>query len=170
MTPLGVPRPRSRAAVARALLTVTTATGLAVGGLTGCATPDVGQVTQVLATPTPSHPRTPSALAGGLVAGFPHAVPIPPKARITASAVQTQPEKDLLGVSVSGTSRSSAEQLLAFFHDRLRHAGFTATNDELLPEGTTGAAFGRGGRELLLVAIVDRGTERSWSVGGTVAP
>jgi hypothetical protein len=174
VTPLGVPRPRSRSAVARALLTVTTATGLAVGGLAGCGAPDVGQVTQVLAPPTPtpipSQIRTPTALAGALVAGFPRAVPIPPKARITASAVQAQPEQDLLGVSVSGTSGSSTKQLLAFFHDRLRRAGFTATDDELLPDGTSGAAFGRGSRELLLVAIVDRGTERSWSVGGTVAP
>jgi hypothetical protein len=153
---------------------MTTVTGgLAAGlaGVAGCATTDTTQVTQVLA-PAPSAPsavRTPSALAGGLVAGFPRVVPIPPKARITASAVQEQPEADLLGVSVSGTSGSSAEQLLAYFHGRLRTAGFTATDDGLLPEGTTGAAFGRGGRELLLVAIVDRGAERSWSVGGTIA-
>jgi hypothetical protein len=139
-------------------------------GVAGCAAPpDAGQVAQVLAQPTPPASRTPTALAGGLVPGFPREIPVPPKARITASAVQAQPEKDLLGVSVAGTSRSSAAQLLAFFHDRLGRAGFTATDDGLLPEGTTGAAFGRGGRELLLVAVVDRGTERSWSVGGTVA-
>jgi hypothetical protein len=137
--------------------------------LTGCAGLDTGQVAAVLASPVESPSRTPSAAAGRLVAGFPKVVPVPPKARITASALAEQAEPELVGVSVTGTSRSTTKQLLAFFHDRLGAAGFTATDDSLLPPGTSGAAFGRGGRELLLVAVADRGTERSWSVGGTVA-
>jgi hypothetical protein len=39
----------------------------------------------------------------------------------------------------------------------------------MLPPGATGLAFSRdGGRELLVVAVVDRRTLRSFSVGGTV--
>jgi hypothetical protein len=122
----------------------------------------------VLASPSPT--RTPSAAAGRLVDGFPAAVPIPPNARITGSATQPRPDRpDLLGVSVTGTSRRTSADLLAFFHDRFAAARFTATDDSLLPPGALGAAFGRDRGELLLVAVVDRGTDRSWSIGGTVA-
>jgi len=111
----------------------------------------------------------PSARAGGLVAGFPAVVPVPAGDPVTASAVQARGA--LLAVSVTGTSTRTAPALLAWFRARLATEGFTATDGSLLPAGAVGAAFGRpGGVELLLVAVVDRGSRRSWSVGGTVAP
>jgi hypothetical protein len=134
--------------------------------LAGCGSVSAaGPVTQVLAVPSSSD--GPSALAGGLVAGLPGVVPVPPTAHVTASALQ--PRGSLLGVSVTGTSAQDVADLLAFFRRRLTAAGFTATDDHLLPKGAAGAAFGRGDREVLIVAVVDRGGERSWSVGGTVA-
>jgi hypothetical protein len=152
-------------------LTVVAASGAAAG----CAAPPSDRVVQALAVPSTTSPASssssgqPSAAAGRLVQGFPAVVPLPPDARITSSAVQARPDRpDLLGVSATGTSRLSPQDLLGFFHVRLRRAGFTATDDSLLPAGASGAAFGRAPGELLLVAVVDRGPERSWSVGGTV--
>jgi len=158
---LALPAPRRR--------TVLTAlTAAAVTGTAGaCAAPSAGQVTQALASPSTSGP--PSAAAGRLVEGFPAVVPIPPDARITGSAVQDRPERGLLGVSATGTSRLPIKELLGFFHVRLRRSGFSETDDSLLPPGASGAAFGRAAGELLLVAVVDRGNDRSWSIGGTVA-
>jgi hypothetical protein len=125
-------------------------------------------VAEVLATPADDAP--PSAAAGRIVDGFPSVVPIPPGARITGSAVQDRPDRPgVRGVSVTGTSTTSTKDLLAFFRGRLRKAGFTATDDSLLPAGASGAAYGRGPGELLLVAVVDLGAERSFSIGGTVA-
>jgi hypothetical protein len=146
-------------AVLLAVLALATGCGAAPG--------EVGdQVTQVLATPAGGRP--PTAVAGRLVTGFPTVVPVPSGAHVTASAVE--PHGDLLAVSVTGTSRQPVAALLAFIRSRLLHAGFTATDDSLLPAGASGAAFGRhGGAEMLIVAIVDRGTERSFSIGGTVS-
>jgi hypothetical protein len=136
---------------------------------TGCgAAPGVAgdQVTQVLTTPAVGRP--PTAVAGRLVTGFPTVVPVPSGAHVTASAVE--PHGDLLAVSVTGTSRQPVAALLTFVRSRLLHAGFTATDNSLLPSGASGAAFGRnGGAEMLIVAIVDRGAERSFSIGGTVS-
>jgi len=110
-----------------------------------------------------------SARVDGLVDGMPAVVPVPVGAHVTTSAVQARGA--LLAVSVTGTSTLAVPALLAGFRDRLLAEGFTATDDSLLPRGAAGAAYGRpGGRELLLVAVVDRGGTRSWSVGGTVAP
>jgi hypothetical protein len=162
-----VPAPRRRA-----VLTALTAVA-ASGAAAGCAAPPSDRIGQALAMPSasPSASGPPSAAAGRLVDGFPAVVvPIPPDARITGSAVQPRPDRpDLLGVSATGTSRLSPRNLLGFFHVRLRRAGFTATDDSLLPPGASGAAFGRAPGELLLVAVVDRGPDRSWSIGGTVA-
>lgn len=152
---------------------LTALTAVAASGATaGCAAPPTDRVAQALAMPsaTSSPSGPPSAAAGRLVEGFPAVVPIPPDTRITGSAVQVRPDRpDRLGVSATGTSRLSSRDLLGFFHARLRRAGFTATDDSLLPPGASGAAFGRVPGELLLVAVVDRGPDRSWSIGGTVA-
>jgi hypothetical protein len=114
-------------------------------------------------------PRPAPAVAGRIVAGFPTVVPVPTDAHVTASAVQ--PHDELLAVSVTGTSRTSTSALLTFFRTRLTKAGFTATDDKLLPAGASGAAYERsGGAEMVIVAVVDRGAERSFSVGGTVSP
>ena len=137
---------------------------LACAALAGCAS---GQAAQVMAS-LPA-PRPATAAAGRIVAGFPAVVPVPADAHVTASAVQ--PHDELLAVSVTGTSRTSTSALLAFFRARLTKAGFTTTDDKLLPPGASGAAFERsGGAELVIVAVVDRGVERSFSVGGTVSP
>jgi hypothetical protein len=124
------------------------------------------QVAQLLATP--SGGQRPTAVAGRLVTGFPTVVPVPAGAHVTASAME--PHGDLLAVSVTGTSRQPLAALLAYIRDRLTRAGFTATDGSLLPAGASGAAFGRhAGTEMLIVAVVDRGTERSFSIGGTVS-
>jgi hypothetical protein len=123
-------------------------------------------ITQVLIT-APGQGR-PTAVAGRLVTGFPSVVPLPPGAHVTASAVQ--PRGDLLAVSVTGTSRQPLAALLHFIRTRLIRVGFTATDNSLLPPGASDAAFGRqGGAEMLIVAVVDRGDERSFSIGGTVS-
>ncbi|HEY6794483.1 MAG TPA: hypothetical protein VI248_07355 [Kineosporiaceae bacterium] len=129
----------------------------------GCAaSPTAEHVLQVAETTGAS-----AVGSAGLAQGFPDVVPVPPGARVTDSAMQVR--GDVLGVSVAGTSPMPVAGLLAWFRARLRAEGFTAT-DPLLPPGASGAAFGRpGGVELLLVAVVDRGTLRSWSVGGTIA-
>jgi hypothetical protein len=87
---------------------------------------------------------------------------------ITSSALA--PQGELTGVSVTGTSELSVAGLLIFFRGRLTGAGFTATDDSLLPRGATGAAYARAdGTQMIIVAIVDRGPQRSFSLGGTVA-
>jgi hypothetical protein len=149
-------------------------TGLAglglVVALAGCGAADPStQVTPVaqLLSSAAAVGRPPTAAAGRLVPGFPTEVPVPAGAHVTASAVEDRGE--LLAVSVTGTSRQPVAGLLAFFRARLTRAGFTATDDSLLPAGASGAAFGRsGGTEMLIVAVIDRGTERSFSIGGTV--
>ena len=134
--------------------------------LLGCgAPPPHRQVVQVMADVAAPDP---AARAGGLVEGFPDVVPVPGGGHVTASAMQAR--GDLLGVSVTGTSPLPVAALLTWFRARLRAEGFTAADGSLLPAGAAGAAYGRpGGVELLLVAVVDRGGQRSWSVGGTVA-
>jgi hypothetical protein len=157
---------RRRPAGAFLVLTAVLA-GVPAAALTGCGAAPATSRIMPAATTEPS--LDPSARAGGLVDGFPAVVPVPTGAHVTASAVQAR--GDLLAVSVTGTSALSVPALLAWFRGRLRAEGFTATDDTLLPRGASGAAYGRpGGVELLLVAVVDRGGERSWSVGGTVAP
>ena len=153
------------------ILGVLTALGVLVA-LTGCGAADVGTqlapVAQVAGS-APADRGRPTAVAGRLVDGFPSEVPVPTGAHVTASAVEDRGE--LLAVSVTGTSRQSVAGLLAFFRSRLTRAGFTATDDSLLPGGPSGAAFGRsGGTEMLIVAVIDRGGERSFSIGGTVKP
>ena len=60
--------------------------------------------------------------------------------------------------------------MLDFYAKTLRRAGFSQTKGSVLPPGAVGLAFSRdGGQELLVVAVVDRGGLRSFSVGGTVA-
>jgi hypothetical protein len=144
---------------------------LAVPVLAGCAAPPPAAkvlTAAVLQVPPSPAAAEASARSGPLVEGFPDVVPVPPGGRVTGSAVQ--PRGDLLAVSVAGSSPLTVPTLLAWFRSRLRAEGFTATDDSLLPAGAAGAAYGRpGGVELLLVAVVDRGASRSWSVGGTVA-
>ena len=155
------PSPRAASLLVAALLTPLTP------ALAGCGARPVPRAVVQAVVQTPS--LDPSARAGGLVDGFPGVVPVPVGAHVTASAVQAR--GDLLAVSVTGTSPLPVPALLAWFRARLTGEGFTATDDSLLPRGASGAAYGRpGGRDLLLVAVVDRGTERSWSVGGTVTP
>lgn len=168
-----IPAPRNGSLAPAVLTVLTVVTGTAA---TACGAADTDRVTQVLASPTVSRSPSVAAAAASLVAEMPAVVPVPPGSHVTASAVQTRPDQpgpaggpELLGVSITGTSRRSTAELLTFFHARLGRAGFTATDDSLLPAGASGAAFGRGEHELLLVAVVDRTAERSWSIGGTVA-
>ena len=150
-----------------ALLAATAAAGL----LAGCASTPTAALAGPLASAAVTEPA--SATAGGLLPAVPGVVPVPPAARVTGSAVQVR--GGLLAVSVSGTSTLAVRPLLAWFTARLRSEGFTAApggGPSATGTGTgTGTTFSRpGGREILLVAVADRGGERSWSVGGTVAP
>ena len=170
MTRPVTPGPRRGRAARGACLVAGLLIGPIGATLAGCGAPAVPVPDQVAQADLPRPPSLdPSARAGGLVDDFPTVVPVPTGAHVTASAVQAR--GSLLAVSVTGTSPSSVPVLLAWFRTRLRAEGFTATDDGLLPRGAFGAAYGRpGGVELLLVAVVDRGAERSWSVGGTVTP
>jgi hypothetical protein len=132
--------------------------------LAGCGAA-ADRAAQVLTSISASPTRT--AAAGRLVAGFPTSIPVPDGVHVTASAVQGQGA--LLAASVTGTSSLSVTSLLAFYRARLTDAGFTSTGDSL-PAGASGTAYERaGGTEMLVVAVVDRGAERSFSVGGTVS-
>ena len=109
------------------------------------------------------------AAAGALVPGFPSTLlPLLPGATVTASAVQRH--SGVMDVSLSATTRAPAPTVLAFYSGVLGRAGFSQTRGTMLPPGAIGLAFGRGaGQELLVVAVVDRGAVRSFSVGGTLS-
>lgn len=143
-------------------------------GMTGCSSPapvatsGAAQAQLVAGAQTRSDPPPTQAATGSLVSGFPaRLLPLPPGARVTASAVQHH--EGLLDVSMSATSPVSAKKVLEFYAATLTGAGFTRTDGSILPPGAVGLAFSRdGGRELVVVAVVDRGALSSFSVGGTV--
>jgi hypothetical protein len=102
------------------------------------------------------------------VAGIPSFVAVPPGATVTGSAVGHKGR--LLEVSITASTRARVVDVLAFYRRTLTTAGFSATDDAVLPPGSAGTAYGRSGTgELLVVAVVDHGTSRSFSIGGTVA-
>ncbi|WP_158220931.1 hypothetical protein [Kineosporia sp. R_H_3] len=102
----------------------------------------------------------------GLMAGFPtDVIPVLPGATVTASAVRTS--GDRLEVSLSGTSKRSADTILAFYDKAFRKQGFESTDGRTLAPGTGGRIYARGD-EVLLVAVEGAGARRSFSVGGTV--
>ena len=105
------------------------------------------------------------AAVGRRVDGIPHFLAVPPGATVTGSAVQ--PDHGRLQVSITGTTSAPVSDVLGFYRRTLTAAGFTATDDGLLPPGSTGAAYGHAG-QLLVVAVVDHGPVRAFSVGGTV--
>jgi hypothetical protein len=109
-----------------------------------------------------------SAAAGVRVDGIPAFLAVPPGASVTGSAVGHK--GTLLQVSITGSTGAKVADVLAFYRKTLTTAGFTATDDGVLPSGSSGTAYGRGDTgELLVVAVVDNGSARSFSVGGTVA-
>ncbi len=110
---------------------------------------------------------TPSGTAtAGLVTGFPtDVVPVPPGARVTASAVRAA--GTLLEVSLSGTSSAPSEEVLAFYDKAFRARGLTPSTRGTLAPGADGRVYVRG-EEVLVVAVDDADGARSFSVGGTV--
>jgi hypothetical protein len=120
-------------------------------------------------TATRSAPPPTEAATGRLVRDFPsQLLPLPPRATVTASAVQRH--EGLMDVSVSATTPAPTKEVLGFYSAALARAGFSQTKGSMLPLGTLGLAFSRnGGQELVVVAVADRGTDRSFSLGGTVA-
>ncbi len=135
--------------------------------LAGCGGHPAPPARPLAVTVSASLGRSPAA-AAGLVPGFPTDVlPAPPSATVTASAIE--PDGELLRVSLTGTSPAPVAAILDFYRATLVRQGFTASDDGVLPPGATGMAYSRGdASELLVVAVVDRGTSRSFSVGGTV--
>lgn len=107
--------------------------------------------------------------AGSVVPGFPRLLlPLPAHSAVTASAVERQGA--LLEVSLSATTAAPAAAVLQFYSAALTRAGFHASAAGVLATGTSGLVFSRGdGRELIVLAIVDRRWNRSYSIGGTVA-
>jgi hypothetical protein len=120
-------------------------------------------------TSAPPGAAATEAATGAIVHAFPTTLlPLPPGAKVTASAVQRHDA--VLDVSLSGTTPAAAAAVLDFYARTLGKAGFSQTKGSVLPPGAVGLAFSRGdGRELLVVAVADRGGLRSFSVGGTVA-
>jgi len=105
------------------------------------------------------------AAVGRRVDGIPRFLAVPVGATVTGSAVQ--PFHGRLQVSITGTTPAPVSDVLGFYRRTLTAAGFTATDDGLLPPGSTGTAYGHAG-QLLVVAVVDHGSVRSFSIGGTV--
>ncbi|MDQ1294335.1 MAG: hypothetical protein QG608_2218 [Actinomycetota bacterium] len=72
-------------------------------------------------------------------------------------------------ISLTGESPDRVSALLSFYRIHLTKLGFSEVPGAL-PAGTTGAMFTRSkGSELLTLAILDRSSSRSFSIGGTVA-
>ena len=141
------------------------AAGVAAGP-TGAVPSAAGQVTAQTAAVVGSGDV--SAAAGVRVDGIPAFLAVPPGASVTGSAVGHK--GTLLQVSITGSTGAKVADVLAFYRKTLTKAGFTATDDGVLPTGSSGTAYGRGDTgELLVVAVVDNGSARSFSVGGTVA-
>jgi hypothetical protein len=142
--------------------------------VTGCspsasrASSGVAQAQLVAGAATRPATSPAQAATGSLVPGFPaRLLPLPAGARVTASAVQQHDAES--DVSVSATTPMSAKKVLEFYATALGRAGFSRTDGSMLPAGAVGLAFSRdGGRELIVVAVVDRGAVTSFSVGGTV--
>lgn len=156
---------------AAALLTVAALLAVTASGCSaeraGAGTAAQAALTGTGATRTTPPPT--QVAAGAVVSGFPsRLVPLPPGTTVRTSAVQRH--GDLVDVSVSAVTAASAQDLLAFYGKALTAAGFSQTRGSMLPAGATGLAFARdGGRELLVLAVVDRRWSRSFSLGGTVA-
>ena len=112
---------------------------------------------------------THASAGAAIVADFPsRLIPAPPGASVTASAVQRHGGTQ--EISLSATTRAPVAAVLDFYRMTLAQAGFSVTRDSMLPLGATGLAFSRdGGQDLLVVAVVDQGATRSFSIGGTVA-
>lgn len=143
---------------------------LAAGGCSSgsAAASGVAQAQLVGGAATRSALPPTEAATGSLVRGFPsQLLPLPPGVTVTASAVQRHEE--LMDVSVSATTPAPAKEVLSFYSATLTKAGFSQTKGSVLPVGAAGLAFSRdGGKELVVVAVADRGSDRSFSVGGTV--
>lgn len=139
---------------------------LLVTALSACSSPSPGP-----ARPTATATLTPATTSavGHLVGNFPVSViPVPPGATVTGSAASAEPAG--LMVSLTGTSPAPVAALLRFYRGTLTAAGFTASTGAVLPKGAQGAVYSRsGGDEMLLLAIVDRGPLRSFSIGGTLS-
>ncbi len=143
-----------------------------VGALSGCgagaALPPNTALPAAAATAATTSTRPAASAAAGLVAGFPtELVPLPPGAAVTSSALAPGPGG--MQLSLSGTTSLPVKTVLAFYRTALTKAGFTTTKGNVLPSGASGAAYSRNGEEeLLIVAVVDNGARRSFSVGGTI--
>ncbi|SDQ78864.1 hypothetical protein [Quadrisphaera sp. DSM 44207] len=115
------------------------------------------------ATASQTTPGTGSS-AGGVVEGFPtDLVPVLPGATVTSTSAV--PVGDLQQVSLTAATTAPAEEVLAFYRERLLAAGFAETPN------AQGATFTRGGgQEDLRVAVVSAGGQQQFTVGGTIAP
>jgi hypothetical protein len=141
--------------------------GLAAVAFTGSRLTDPAAENPPSLTPT-----TPVGLhveAETLADGFPtDLVPRPPESTITSSAVDPQ-EGVGTTISLTGESPDRVSALLSFYRIHLTKMGFSEVPGGM-PEGMAGAMFTRSkGSELLTLAIMDRSSSRSFSIGGTVA-
>lgn len=143
--------------------------------LTDSATPiRTGQ--NIAATGQPPAATAPEATnatstVGSLVPGFPaQVIPVMPKASVTASAVTAR--QGTLDVSLSGRTSAPLRAVMRYYRQALTKAGFS-TDPTIHPPGpkATQASLTLGrsdGSEVLIIAVLDNGTTRSFSVGGTL--
>ncbi len=131
----------------------------------------------VLATPSASAAETllPTAAptgstVGALAAGFPaDLVVVPPGAEVLVSAAEPVPGGDLLRVSLNLRSAQDTAGLVEALRAPLLAAGFAETAATPEPGLAARTAFSRGdGAELLVLGVLDTGTTRTLTVGGTV--
>ena len=108
---------------------------------------------------------------GRLVRDFPtEVIPVMPGATVTGSAVSDS--GGLRQVSLSGTTTQSLAAVVAYYRHRLGLAGFAVEGKAApitLRTRRADIALGRSdGSEVLIIAVVDAGALRSFSVGGTM--
>ena len=93
-----------------------------------------------------------------------------PKAAVTASAVTKR--LGTLDVSLSGRTSAPLRAVMRYYRQALTQIGFTTDATFQLPGPKATQAtltLGRSdGSEVLIIAVLDRGTNRSFSVGGTL--
>jgi hypothetical protein len=159
------------------LLVAGVTAGLAAAGLVACtgsplALTGRGPATTAaaelaVATVPAARVTTPGGTATlGLLAAFPaDAVPLPPGALVTASAVGAA--GDRLEVSVSGTTTATAAAVVAFYDTAFAARGYTRRDGGTLAPGTAGRVYAKGD-DVLVLAVTTSGAVRSFSVGGTV--
>jgi len=116
-----------------------------------------------------SQPSSPTGVATGeLVEGFPtDVVPLLPDSTITVSTLT--PGEGSRTVSLSGTTATPADQVLAFYRTSLVGQGFVETAGGQAAGFPTATFTRAGGADLLVVAVSTLEGVQTFTIGGTLA-